>query len=465
MALSLPIASHEPALSPTTAERRRQKNVVTQIVPGTAAEEAGFQIGDRVLTVNGQPLRDIVDWKFNVAGERAEIEYRREGEDEPRLVAIAKGYDEDLGLRFVDDLFDSIHICKNKCVFCFLYQQPKGLRPSLYIKDDDYRLSFLHGNYVTLTNLKPGELDRICEQKLSPMYVSIHATDPDVRGKMLGRRTPEPILPMLERLADARIRFHGQVVLCPGYNDGAHLEQTVRELAALNPAARGTYGGILSLAVVPVGITQFRERLAPVTVVSPAYAGELLDWAEPHRERFRKALGTRFVYLSDEFYLSAGRAIPTRTEYEGFPQLEDGIGLVRLFLDDLAKLERKLPARVSTPRTVTLATGAAASHLVQSLADVLNRVEGVSVNVCTVHNRFFEGNINIAGLIVGADLADALNAHPNLGERVLIPSVMLRDGEQVFLDEMTVVQVSERVGRAVTAVERTPSAAAAAVLG
>lgn len=462
MALSLPVASHEPHFVPT-AERRRSKNIVTEIVPGTAGAEAGFVIGDRVLTVNDEPLRDIVDWKFNVAGESATITFERDGELRPRTVTLSKGYDEDLGLRFADDLFDSIHICKNKCVFCFLYQQPKGLRPSLYIKDDDFRLSFLHGNYVTLTNLKPGELDRICAQKLSPMYVSIHATDPETRGKMLGRRQAEPILPILQRLADARIQFHGQVVLCPGYNDGDALTQTITELAALHPEARGGYGGILSLAVVPVGITQFRERLAPVTVVSPGYAGQLLDYAETYRETYRKTLGTRFVYLSDEFYLSAKRPIPTRAEYEGFPQLEDGIGLVRLFLDDLAKLEKRLPVRIPTPRTFTLITGEAASHLVNALADLLNRVENVSVNVCTIANAFFKGNINIAGLIVGGDIVDALADFP-VGDTVIIPSVMLRDGENVFLDEMTLDTLSERLGKPVLSVERTPTAAAEAVL-
>ena len=456
MALTLPVHTHEPNLTPLQ-ERRRPKNVVEHLVSGGAAAEAGVRVGDRLLSVNGEPIRDIVDWKFQTAGERVTLEGERSGE--PYRVTLSKGYDEDLGVAFGDDLFDGIHICKNKCVFCFLYQQPKGLRPSLYIKDDDFRLSFLHGNYVTLTNLKPGELDRICEQKLSPMYVSIHATDPESRALILGRKSAEPILPILERLADARIQIHGQVVLCPGYNDGPTLEQTIEELARLSPEVRGTYGGVLSVAVVPIGITQFRERLAPVKTVSPQYAGELLDWAEIKREKFRKTLGSRFVFLSDEFYLSSGREVPPKNNYEGFPQLEDGVGLVRLFLDELAKVERQLPKTIAAPRSFTLATGEGAAPILQRFADVMNRVEGLYVNILPIHNRFFEGNINIAGLIVGRDLIDAIHGFEDCGKTVLIPNVMMRDGEEVFLDEMSLESVNREAGRPVVAVQRTPLAA------
>ncbi len=462
MAFTLPVASHEPNVVPVL-ERRKPKNVVERIDETGRAWEAGMRIGDRVLSVNGEVLRDIVDWRFHTAGEQAQLTFQRAGEDGPRTVVIDKGYEEDLGLQFADDLFDNIHICKNKCVFCFLYQQPKGLRNSLYIKDDDYRLSFLHGNYVTLTNLKDGELDRICEQKLSPIFVSIHATDPDVRARMLGRREPSPILPILNRLADARIQVHGQVVLCPGYNDGEQLEKTVSDLAALHPDARESFGGVLSLAVVPVGITQFRDRQASLTTVSPAYAGELLDWAEERREKFRKTLGSRFVFFSDEFYLNAGREVPPRGHYEGFPQLEDGVGLVRLFLEDVDRVARKLPKRLPAPRSFTLVTGEIAAPLLQQFADRMNRVENLTVNVCVVHNYFFEGNITIAGLLVGRDIVKTLETFPT-NETIILPSIMMRDGEDIFLDEMTLTELERQVGKPVVKVERTPSAAAAAML-
>ena len=247
-----------------TQRPKAERATVRVVDPESAAAEAGVQVGDVLTHVNDQPVLDIVDFAFLTAGEHITLDVNRPDVG-PLRFAIEKGYDEDLGIEFGDDLFDRVHICKNKCVFCFLYQQPKGLRPSLYIKDDDYRLSFLHGNYLTLTNMGEAEFQRVIDQKLSPLFVSVHATDPEVRGRMLGRKGPEPILPRLQMLADAKIQIHGQVVLCPGYNDGAILEQTVRELAALHPEARGTYGGVLSVAVVPVGLTQFRDRLAALT--------------------------------------------------------------------------------------------------------------------------------------------------------------------------------------------------------
>ena len=267
-------------------------------------------------------------------------------------------------------------------------------------------------------------------------------------------------------LADAKIQIHGQVVLCPGYNDGEQLAQTVRELAALHPAARGAYGGVLSVAIVPVGLTQFRDRLAALQTCNRDFDRALVTEAETWRSRFRERLGTNFVFLSDEFYLNAGLTVPPAAQYEGFPQLEDGVGLVRLFLDDVRKVARRLPAQVKTPRTATLVTGELAGPFLQQLADTLNQVGGVQVNVCAVHNRFFEGNISVAGLLTGRDIADALHdMGEELGERVVVPAIMLRDPDRdVFLDDMTLAQFSDAVGRDVRVVERMPSAAARAIL-
>ena len=458
--LSLPMADEKVVTPKAKAERAK----VLTLEPGSPADLAGVQLGDVITHVNGQPVLDIVDFAFLSAGESVALDMLR-GTD-PLHFEIAKGYDDDLGIEFGDDLFDRVHICKNKCVFCFLYQQPKGLRPSLYIKDDDYRLSFLHGNYLTLTNMGEAEFQRVIDQKLSPLFVSVHATDPEVRGRMLGRKGPEPILPRLEMLADAKIQVHGQVVLCPGYNDGDQLEQTVRELAALHPEARGTYGGVLSVAVVPVGLTQFRDRLAALTTCSPEFSRSVVEAAEAWRAQYRKQIGTNFVFLSDEFYLAAGMEVPAARQYEGFPQLEDGVGMVRLFQDDVKKVARRLPPRLPAPRSATMVTGELAAPFLSTLADTFNQVENLNVNVCAVHNTFFEGNISIAGLLTGHDVAEALHQMGDaVGERVVLPSIMLRDPDRdIFLDDMTLAEFEAKVGREVHVVERMPSAAAKAIL-
>ena len=448
-----------------TQRRRSERATIEKVEPGGAADLAGLRVGDVLLSLNGTPALNIVDYHFYTAGDQVNIEIERDG---ARLTfKIDKEYDENLGIEFADDLFDRVRICKNKCVFCFLYQQPKGLRPSLYIKDDDYRLSFLHGNYLTLTNMGETEFQRVIDQRLSPLFVSVHATDPDVRGRMLGRKQPEAILPRLKMLAEARIQVHGQVVLCPGYNDGDVLRQTIQDLANLHPDRLGGYGGVLTVAVVPVGLTQFRDRLAALTTVSSSFAHSLVDEAEIWRKAYRAELGTNFVFLSDEFYLNAGVPVPPTRQYEGFPQLEDGVGLVRQFLDDHARMKRRLPTSVPTPRTATMVTGELAAPLLQAFAATLNTVENISVNVAAVHNDFFEGNISVAGLLTGRDLVAHLSSMGDaVGERVIVPSIMLRDPDRdVFLDDMTLAQFSEAVGREVHVVERLPSAAAKAILG
>lgn len=458
---NLPMADENSVARKAKADRAR----IAKVDPDSAAGECGVEAGDVITHVNDNAVLDIVDWAFLTAGERVILDVQREGAG-PLRFDIAKGYDEDLGIEFDDDLFDRVHICKNKCVFCFLYQQPKGLRPTLYVKDDDYRLSFLHGNYLTLTNMGDEEFQRVIDQKLSPLYVSVHASDPELRGRMLGRKGPEPILPRLDMLADAKIQIHAQVVLCPGYNDGEYLAQTVRGLAARHPDIRETYGGVLSIAVVPVGITQFRDKLAALKICDADFDRRLIDEVDKWRAEYRKTLGTNFVFLSDEFYLNAGLDVPTARQYEGFPQLEDGVGIVRMFIDDMKQVARRLPERVEAGRSATFVTGELAGPLLQELADTLNQVGGVRVNVCAVHNTFFQGNISVAGLLTGRDITDALKSMgDSLGERVIIPQIMLRDPTRdVFLDDMTLDDFRSEVGRDIHVVERMPAAAARAVL-
>jgi putative radical SAM enzyme (TIGR03279 family) len=457
---SLPMADEKVV----TQRRRSDRAVIETIEVDSSAEKAGLRVGDVLLSLNGTAALDIVDYHFYTAGEHVVIEIEREGQN--LSFGLAKEYDENLGIEFADDLFDRVHICKNKCVFCFLYQQPKGLRPSLYIKDDDYRLSFLHGNYLTLTNMSEESFQRVIDQKLSPLFVSVHVTDPKVRGQMLGRKGPEPILPRLRMLAGSKIQIHGQIVLCPGYNDGELLERSIHDLAQLHPSRLGQYGGVLSVAVVPVGLTQFRDRLAALTTVSQEYSTELLEQAENWRRRFREELGTNFLFLSDEFYLNAGVPLPPARQYEGFPQLEDGVGLVRQFMDDHASLSRMLPRSVKSPRSATLVTGEIAAPLVNSLAATLNKVDGLTVNVASIYNNFFKGNISVAGLLTGKDIVNHLvSMGTSLGEKVVLPSIMLRDPDRdIFLDDMTLAQFQSSIKREVHIVERMPSAAAQAIL-
>jgi putative radical SAM enzyme (TIGR03279 family) len=457
---SLPMADERTV----TQRRRADRAVIERIEPGSAAAQAGLSVGDVLLSLNGTPALDIVDYHFYTAGEHVIIEVEREGN--PMSFSLAKEYDENLGIEFADDLFDRVHICKNKCVFCFLYQQPKGLRPSLYIKDDDYRLSFLHGNYLTLTNMSEESFQRVIDQKLSPLFVSVHVTEPEVRGQMLGRKGPEPILPRLRMLANSKIQIHGQIVLCPGYNDGDLLERSIHELAELHPARLGQFGGVLSVAVVPVGLTQFRDRLAALTTVTKEYSKELLERAQVWRSNFREELGTNFLFLSDEFYLNAGIPLPSARQYEGFPQLEDGVGLVRQFMDDHASLKRRLPQSVASPRSATLVTGEIAEPLVSTLAQSLNSVRGLSVNVASVYNDFFKGNISVAGLLTGKDIVTHLiSMGASLGDKVVLPSIMLRDPDRdIFLDDMTLQNFQASIQREVHVVDRMPSAAAKAIL-
>jgi putative radical SAM enzyme (TIGR03279 family) len=428
--------------------------VVAAIRRRTPAATAGLVPGDRILAVNGARLRDAIDFQFHAGDERLELTVARDG-TLTDLVLDRRG--RDLGLELAAPTPSEIATCANKCVFCFIHQLPKGMRRSLYVKDDDFRLSFLHGNYITLTDLSENELRRIEEQRLSPLYISVHATDPVLRHELLGRpRVSAEILPRLERLAKSGIRMHAQIVLCPDLNDGPHLERTIRELAPLHPHVTTT-------AVVPVGLTRHRERLPRLRALTPTEARALVATVGEWQSGFLATLGTRFVFLADEIYLMAEAPLPATAAYEGFAIAEDGIGLVRRFEGDFARAlrARRPPTR---PRVVTVVTGEMYGPRLSRLLAPL-AVHGLDARVAAVPNDFFGRAIGVAGLLTGQDIQRYLAALPDLGEEVLVPAVTLRDRDGVFLDDLTPHDLATDLGVPVRPVEPSARALMAALRG
>ena len=433
---------------------RKPNSAIRYVAEGSPADKSGLLPGDSVVSINGKPVHDILDCRFESVQEEVTIEYLRDGRS--FTSAVEKDAYDDLGIEFEEELFDGVHRCRNSCVFCFLHQMPKGLRPTLYVRDDDYRLSFTQGNYTTLSNLSDEEMDRICSQKMTPLYVSVHTTDPELRAKMLRQPNAARIMDQLHQLAESRISFHTQIVLCPGLNDGEHLERTIDDLAAMYPATE-------SIAVVPVGLTKHRENLYPLRPADAELSRQVLDLCLRKQREFKAKFGTRLVFPSDELYLRAGQPIPSAGAYEGYPQLEDGIGVSRIFLDELARLRRgKETARTRTPRgaprqgNYVLVTGILARPMLEELAKLMNGYGGVKARVCEVVNDFLGETVTVAGLMAGEDIIRAL-ADIQPDEEVLIPSVALNDDDR-FLDDVSLDDVRSAVRAKVTAVEASPIA-------
>jgi putative radical SAM enzyme (TIGR03279 family) len=428
--------------------------VVAAVQERSPASRAGLYAGDRIVAINGARLRDVIDFHFHAGLPRLSLSVERGGRT---LGAVLRRTGPDLGLELEAPRPGEIDTCSNKCVFCFIHQLPRGMRKSLYVKDDDFRLSFLHGNYITLTDLEDSELARIEEQRLSPLYVSVHATDPELRHRLLGQpRVRREILPVMERLAKAGIVMHAQIVLVPDWNDGAHLERSVRELARLHPQVATT-------AVVPVGLTRHREKLPQLRTLTDTEARDLARSIEGWQREFHAALGTRFVWASDEVYLQARKPLPSAAAYEGFPVIEDGIGLVRRFSDDFERAARRLPARMAARRTVTVATGTMFAPRMRRLLSAI-AVKGLRVELVPITNEWFGHGIGVAGLLTGQDIAAQL-AGRSLGDEVLVPGVAIRDGAGVFLDDLSPADLATSLGVPVRAVEPSASALAAALVG
>src|SRR5262244_3391326 len=428
--------------------------VVAVVRPGTPAALAGLAPGDRIVAVNGEALRDVIDFHFHGGDARLVFTVERAGQ--VRL-AVLNRRGADLGLELEPPRPSEISTCANKCVFCFIHQLPRGMRKSLYVKDDDFRLSFLHGNYITLTDLDEAELARIESQRLSPLYISVHATDPELRHRLLGQpRVRREILPIMERLAKAGIVMHAQIVLVPEWNDGAALERSVRELAQLHP-------GVATVAVVPVGLTRHRERLPQLRTHTAEEARALVAAVEGWQRELLGTLGTRFVWASDEVYLHAGLALPAAASYEGFSVIEDGVGLVRRFTDGFAAARRRLARPLPRTRHVTVVTGTLFAPRLRALLETV-RTPNLMISVAPVANDWFGHGIGVAGLLTGQDIQSQLVGRA-LGDEVLVPQDALSEKAGVFLDDFTLEDVSGRLGVPVRAVEPTPGALVTALLG
>lgn len=432
--------------------RPNEGGVIDRVRPGSIADEIGLRAGDRIVAIGGQPLRDAVDFQFRAAESVIEMEVVRGSE--PLIVEIEKHPDEDLGVDFQDAAFDGVRTCNNACFFCFLKGNPKGMRKTLYVKDDDYRLSFFHGNFVTLTNLTEDDWRRLEEQRLSPLNVSVHATDVELRRYLLGNRTAPDICAQLRRLGDIGIEANTQVVLCPGVNDGAALDRTIGDLAALYPAVR-------TISIVPVGATMTAEEriargahAAEVEGCTPDHARAVIGQVTPYQRRFRREHGRTLVYLADEYYITAGVPLPPAKHYDGFEQYENGIGMTRSLLDDWRRAKRgasgvrlggqglarehvRADGVAGRPvRSATIACGTLIAPVMRAIAAEVSAATGVDVGVVAVENRFFGPRVNVSGLLVSSDIEDALRDAPAT-DLVLLPRYSLDYTGRRFLDDRT----------------------------
>ncbi len=435
---------------------KHKDNRISRVLPGSIAEEMDIECGDILLKINGRPVKDIIDYLFLISDEYLELEVKK-ADGEVWLLEIDKDYDEELGLEFRHPIMDHARNCRNKCIFCFIDQLPEGMRETLYFKDDDSRLSFLQGNFVTLTNMSDEELQRMIDYNISPINVSIHTTNPDLRVKMLGNKNAGKVLERLQLLGERRVEMNGQIVLCPGFNDGPELDRTLRDLHALP-------GGIGSVAIVPIGLTKYREGLAPVTGYSREMAAQVIEQVEKWQGYFLEKRGTRFAFLSDEFYVLAGIKRPDYDAYEGFVQIENGVGLMTKLEFEveqaLANVDQ-LPQR----KRVSIATGASAFEFIKALSDrVMARYKSVEISVYEIKNYFFGESITVAGLITGTDLISQLK-DVDLGECLILPKSMLKSGESVFLDDTTIEELEKTLNATVTPVEVSGDGFLSGVLG
>ena len=401
--------------------------LISAVRKNSLAEAAGIVAGDKLVAVDGVQVKDIIELSFYTSDYEVELELEN-AQGQRRQVHIDKYPDEDLGLEFEAAVFDKVSTCYNNCIFCFVDQMIPGMRKGLYVRDDDYRLSFLYGNFITLTNLKEEDFQRIIQTHMTPLYVSVHATDPKVRCEMMHNRFAGELMDKLERLFAAGIEVHTQIVCCPGYNDGEILSKSFHDLYARHPH-------VLTMAVVPVGITKHREGLHPLRTFTKEEAAALIDQVTPWQRQCREETGKTFIYLGDEFYLLAGRDVPAAEWYDGFPQLENGIGLTRSFVDEWqATLPSLSSYQAASPAVIPV--GESAFTVLQPLLDALNKQFSTAHSFVPVPNQFFGGKVNVTGLLTASDI---LRTCKESGKRLILPAVVLNN-DKLFLDDTALEQ-------------------------
>jgi putative radical SAM enzyme (TIGR03279 family) len=413
------------------------RNIIEKVHKGSIGDELDIEAGDILVSINNNKVKDIIDYKFLMSDEYIEVEIEKKNGEIWQL-EIEKEFDEDLGIEFTNPLIDRARSCRNKCIFCFIDQLPPNMRETLYFKDDDSRLSFLQGNFITLTNMSDEEIDRIIAYRLSPINISVHTTNPNLRVKMLNNKNAGKIFSILKRFKEAELKVNCQIVLVSGVNDGIELERTLKDLSSLYPSVK-------SVAVVPVGITKYREGLPKLEPFNKETSEELLSLIEKAQNKFLNNMGTRFVFASDEFYAMTNRILPSYDEYEGFPQLENGVGLMKSFEYEVDKELENIKEKKILNKKYIIATGTLANRFMNKIKDkVKEKFKGLRLDVIPIDNNFFGKTITVSGLITGQDIIEQLRDFKDI-DGIIIPKSMLRQDSDVFLDDLTVKDIENRL--------------------
>lgn len=415
---------------------KETKNIIEEVALGSIGEELELEKGDLILSINGKQVKDIIDYKYLISDNYILLKIEKPNGELWEL-EIEKDFDEDLGLVFTNPLIDKAKSCKNKCIFCFIDQLPPNMRETLYFKDDDSRLSFLQGNFISLTNMSDEEIDRIIEYRLSPINISVHTTNPELRIEMLKNKNAGKIYPILERFHQAELEINCQIVLVPDVNDGEELDRTLMDLSKLYPSVK-------SIAVVPIGITKYREHLEKVKNFDSKRAKDILIYFEHIQKKFLSTLGSRFVFPSDEFFALSDSPLPSAEEYEGYPQLENGVGLMKSFQEEVIEELKNVSDEDSVDKKIIIATGTLAFEFMKNIAsEVEKKYRDLDLQVIPITNNFFGENITVSGLITGIDLIERLKGLDV--DKIMIPRSMMKSGEDIFLDNLTVVDVEKEL--------------------